>query len=71
MARVVTPRRGSLSVSLQLDKDAYELMKEMCGNKSRGAFVSGLIRAEHARQHERWKLRKKGLPGIELEMAET
>ena len=44
--------------TLTLDVEAKHLLRQMAGGKSLGAFISGLIRAEAARQEERQRLRR-------------
>ena len=66
MAKTIkSPKRRGRICSFQLDWDAHAMLLEMTSTKSRGAFVAGLVRAEYARQQERWQRREKGLPGIE------
>jgi len=62
---ITSPKRDGRTCSFQLDFDAHAMLLEMTSTKSRGAFVAGLVRAEYARQQERWKRRERGLPGIE------
>ena len=64
---IKSPKRDGRTCSFQLDWDAHAMLLEMTSTKSRGAFVAGLIRVEYERQQERWRRRKQGLPGIELD----
>jgi hypothetical protein len=51
-------RKNAVVTSLTLDPEAKQLLREMAGPKTLGAFVSGLIRAEQARCEERQRLRE-------------
>jgi hypothetical protein len=48
---------NSIPTTMVLDVESKYMLRELAGSKSHGAFVSGLIRSEFARQAERRRLR--------------
>lgn len=67
MANRPVPIRRGVPKSVTLDDEAAAFLVEMAPQKTQGRFLSALLRAEHARQEERKRLKA----GIERVFAET